>query len=462
MRLIDTFRRRQRRRRLRKQGRGDGTTLREFVYLDEISVVSLLSSRRGAITTEMTETEASSLQTEVSSSASVDALVAQGSVGSRLQADASQSRQAVRKAVIQATFKDLYDSEWPRLALRSSADVAPKPFATRDDLIRAAGSGDLTGFAIRSRDLARGSLVEVEVALETEPIYRVEAIVTDLLDMMRDRPSLYGVSDPQQFDDMVAVSQMLEKLMRGLVPLRGRVLNFGVVRSAEDEWVVRTDLLPPDLEDPDAVDPLLLVGIAEEALFWKDLRRVLFSGAPYRVLARIARPGLNATWTPIKLVDTLRDVIPGAAATLESLNRGVLGSFAGRDALPSGRDPAHRQELVAATLREYASMLAQSTGAVLDADEVDRAVAAIAAQDPPFNTALERRAALEPMTKTVEEALDSPVDREVAARLRSAAYEKHRTTSIVTARTSIEPGESVEPGSRPDRILDCELVAIYW
>ena len=36
--------------------------------------------------------------------------------------------------------------------------------------------------------------------------------------------------------------------------------------------------------------PLHVVGVSEEALFWKDIKRVLFSRAEFFVMCRVSRP----------------------------------------------------------------------------------------------------------------------------------------------------------------------------
>ena len=85
---------RQRRRKLAlRKNKG---SLREFIYLDEVSVYSLNASRLGAIASEFTETEKASLNVGVQNSfgAGVD-------IGS----------QVVRKSIVQTTFKEFYDNE---------------------------------------------------------------------------------------------------------------------------------------------------------------------------------------------------------------------------------------------------------------------------------------------------------------------------------------------------------------
>ena len=84
---------------------------REFIYLDEVSVVSLLASLHGeikqSVTDKLTQTEESSLTSSVSGGPKVGAFSLQSKVGSTR----SSAREVVRRAVIQSNFRDLWRSD---------------------------------------------------------------------------------------------------------------------------------------------------------------------------------------------------------------------------------------------------------------------------------------------------------------------------------------------------------------
>ena len=98
--------------RLRKRWHSAASTqnepLREFVYLDEVSLYSLVASQVGLIVTELTETQASSFQSEFNASLGLSGPIAKAELGSRMQSAQSQSSQVLRKSVVQSTFKQLY------------------------------------------------------------------------------------------------------------------------------------------------------------------------------------------------------------------------------------------------------------------------------------------------------------------------------------------------------------------
>ena len=79
----------------------------------------------------------------------------------------------------------------------------------------------------------------------------------------------------------------------------------------EKEWLVHRRVLN-QLSEDDTLQrrPVYIVGVAEQSLFWKDIRRVLFSGSRFRVLCRVAQDGIQESWTPVKLAHVLDAVLP--------------------------------------------------------------------------------------------------------------------------------------------------------
>ena len=106
-------------RRLKPQKAPENLTglLREFVYLDEVSVYSILASRKGAIATEFTESQTASLNSDVGGSVGVGFGGTKATFDSKVQAGHVQGSQVLRKAIIQTSFKELYDIEQASLAL---------------------------------------------------------------------------------------------------------------------------------------------------------------------------------------------------------------------------------------------------------------------------------------------------------------------------------------------------------
>jgi hypothetical protein len=365
------------RRRWRKASWNENEPLREFVYLDDVSVYSLVASQVGMIVTELTETQATSLQSDVSGSVSATAGFAKAEVGSRLQASETQGSQVLRKAIIQTTFKQLRDQlyrsdrDGRSLALRPIGSYQPPAWIRSvGDLERAAIEGAGSDWIIDPERLRRGQLVELEVRLEAEPIFHASAVIAGVLDFVQDDPAVFGVQNPAELTQIRAITRMLEKLLVGLVPLRGRAVDYEVVELQGKEWLVHRAMLDHLSDPPSHVRPLYLVGVAEQALFCKDVRRVLFSGSSYCILARLARDKLQRSWTPVKLVEVLRDVIPEFAAIVDSTSRDFLTTLR----TPVTSDPPDsgtsrfREILVT-----YASLLADRVGVSVSDQELEEA-----------------------------------------------------------------------------------------
>lgn len=90
--------------------------LREFVYLDEVSLLSLLSSQKGEITDSTSE------QASEGSEGSIDAtvganpgFVAKAEITSRYQTTNSSTIQTSRKATVQSRFRDLHEIDGLRI-----------------------------------------------------------------------------------------------------------------------------------------------------------------------------------------------------------------------------------------------------------------------------------------------------------------------------------------------------------
>lgn len=447
------LRRRRRRPRRRQQGEAAGS-LREFVYLDEVSVYSLMASQVGLIVTELTETQASSLQSEVSSGIGIAAPF-KAEVGSKVQGSESSSSQILRKAIIQTTFRDLRESAERSGALRLAVTTEPPPSVSSLDDVRALGRSDSRSpWVVSPESLKRGELVEMDVHLEAEPIYQADAVMSGLLEIVQDDPAAFGVKDLSELAQARLMSRMLDKVLAGLVPLRGRAVQYDAVDVDGESWLIHSDVVT-QLQTPISRVPVYLVGVAQEALFWKDVRRVLFSGSCYRVLARLNADGLRPSWTPVKLVDVLRDVMPDFADVMDAMNKGVIAAMS---SAVSAQQSLTAQDRVGALVTEYASLLSERTGVEVDPKEV--VIGGDFGVGPGgLPSVHEIRKALAPITRLVEERSGQKLDRDVAADYRVAAIA--RAGLFDASSTNVPPVVAADE-ERDERFLDSEIVAIYW
>lgn len=175
----------------RKTNKGFYPKRREFVYLDEVSVRSILASQKGGIPTQFTETQTASQNSEVNSSVGVGLSGTKANLGAKMQAGQVETTQVLRKAIIQTNFKELYDIEHSELVLRlTNPDDLPSVDLTRG-LERILNSSERTDLLIDPHTLHRGDLLEVEVELEADPIYRMATIITTFFELTEDNKELF-------------------------------------------------------------------------------------------------------------------------------------------------------------------------------------------------------------------------------------------------------------------------------
>ncbi len=461
MNLHERFRRWRRKRRLRRAARKRGeATLREFVYLDEVSVFSLISSRLGPVATEFTATESSSLTGDVMGTTGVSAGVLKSQIQSRSQTTQTQGTQVLRKATVQATFKELYEHLEDGFLLRPATETPPDARDARD-LETALERCRTDGWATPTHDLVRGELIEIEVELNAEDIFRVGAVVGAFLEMFQEAPELLGPDVREQLRQALSMNAVLTKLLAGLVPVRGQAIDYLTVRAADQEWVIHRMVLQQLRKGwVKHTQPLDVVAVAEASLFWKDIRRVLFSGSRYSLLCRIGRDGLQGDWTPVKLVDVVRGLAPEVAAQINAAGQDLVVAMNRGTAATSQGGDSHAKMLEA--LQTYGRTLATQYGKEWDpallvgdilAPDRPRAWATVEEQRPPF----------EALTRRMQDTFGFNPDRELTATLRFQALAQAGLVPLVGPVGG--PNDSVlvsQPAESRSRILDTELIAIYW
>lgn len=193
---------------LRRRGRGAAPPkltgpLREFVYLDEVSIYSLLASRGGAVVSELTESQSSTSTSEVGGTVRGTAGLLASEVRSKLQDTRTSGTQVVRKTIVQASFKELIEAQQDSLALRPQArDLADRPSDGRA-LAQAAEDRRWSGRIADPDRLKRGDLVEIRVELEAAPIFRFGTTLSSLIEMFKDAPELFDVGGQAEMGAIV-------------------------------------------------------------------------------------------------------------------------------------------------------------------------------------------------------------------------------------------------------------------
>ena len=442
---------------------------REFVYLDEVSVLSILASRTGRIATESTESQTTSQSNEVNGSLGVGLGETKANLGTKVQTSQVEASQVSRKAIIQSSFKDLYDIERSALVLRpASLEHLP----TVDSILaleRLLGSPEGAGLVVDARTLNRGELLEVDVELEADPIFRMATIITTFVGLMEDNEELLQNAVTAQLPEIRSVSRLLDSLLAGLVPIRGRLVDFEWTRICSRDVLVHRSLLSqiPTSAQPETY-PAFLVGVAQNDLFWKDIRRVLFSQARHTVFCRLATNGLTDKWSPVKMADVFSgitsdfdEMILGLGDELMSgFKRGVRSATAGTTVgapLTKLNHDAQNGELL---LRNYAESLADYHKRNLEPSAIEALTHGVSFAENWLDSVDAYRPVFAEVTKKVDDSLEVETPPNVAYGLRLQALGQSRIEAPIAIDGSTTSGNLPEP--RRERFLDSEIIAIYW
>lgn len=263
--------------------------LREFVYLDEVSLKSLLVSQQGELATEFTDQNVLVEQSELSSKLSVAPKGVGAEVSSRFQSTSTLGRQTLRKAVAQSQFKSLLELDSINIRFQNKAKGA-------ETLSLEHLAQPETALSVSVDRLSRGDLVELEVELTADPIYRFNMTMAEMSDLATKYPEIMNAQGAADVLEQVGpVSKMLEQLLVGLVPIRARCLNLVVAeRDGVQHVVMKSHAESLGLK----TQPIDVVGVTDLDQYWKDVRRVLFAHGSFRMLGRVSRDGLHDDWVP--------------------------------------------------------------------------------------------------------------------------------------------------------------------
>ncbi|MBZ6137115.1 DUF6414 family protein [Streptomyces olivaceus] len=436
---------------------GEENPLREFMYLDEVSVTSLMSSRKGAIPSEITETFSTSARTEATRAAESDLKVLKISGGSVLESTQTKDRQVLRKATIQATFRDLHLHEQNKLALAPIPPGAPVPTLSQiRGYFRSPEQDSSSQWFISPQRLNRGDLVEVEVELQADPIFQVSTFLSSFLDMITDSEELTGQVDQTQAAKVREFNAILERLRVGLIPIRCRIIDYRTVRTIAGDCLVHRRVLEelPQEERPTSY-PTYLVAVTEQDLYWKDTRRILFANAEVRILCRLNRAGIQLSWNAVKLADMVGSVLPEFSEMMSNLGTEAL------QAMMNNSQDSSVSEQEAQVLVIFAQLVAGRNGINLD-DSATVEIERLAQQNAHLLSAGDldqERIAFSRLLEYMQSQHGATLEADQAVNLRAQA----RSQVALRRGLTLRPASAVtSPTTEAGRFLDSEVIAIYW
>lgn len=429
--------------------------LREFVYVDDVSVYSLLASLKGPVVTELTETQARALRDDMRIGGGIGAGFAKLEGAATTSHENTESTQVLRKATIQTSFAELLRAVREDLVLEGSSDGGTSE--GHNEELGALAQDRRDRRAIPETELVRGRLVEIDIELSTEPVYEAARVIRYFSEMIGRDGHYYGISPSEELAEARVVERMVERLSAGLVPLRGVAKDHQVVTQDGGDVIVQNDLLDR-LEVPeDRIRPLYVVGVVDESRFWKDARRLLFSENTYRGLVRISRDGIHDAWTPLKLADVFSKVAPDLGREVSRINEIVLPAMSAGFGQSAGTPRLHLREAI----RSYGRHLAAASG--VEVPEIDVAHAAELCELPTTGdlTVEAWRDLTNPVTQLIRDRAGEGLDRLTLTEVRLASLLAFQE---VRKQRPLEPQEGeefIESLPRPG-YLEAEFIALYW
>lgn len=449
-----------RRHRRIRAAKTDTAPLREFVYLDEISVYSLLASRQGALASEYTDVRTATAAAEVGSISSVTAGVLQEGQSSKIIGSDMQSVQVVRHSTIQAAFKELREGEDDKLAISPLPHDKPvPPINTWAEMSAVVDADTIAPWIIDPSRLTRGQLIEVEIELSADDVFKISSAVAAMVEIFKDNALALPPADREKLLEIAAINRVLDKLLVGLVPIYCRAVEYRVIQLDGKELIIHERLLRRLPENP-AIRccDLNLVGVTEQRLFWKDLRRVLFSGAQFRMMCRLNHGRLRSRWLPIKLVDVVGHIAPGLDRAVEQLGTTVFTQVHMRNSSDSEMRRRMREALIS-----YAVSLAAEGGVVVDPASVKADGLPTDAHCGSYGSSAGRRAAFAAIEQYLRDSVALTIDPDSAVALRQASLVNAGIDSRGRALVANwAPPPPAMTGDSRRYLLDTEVVAIYW
>jgi hypothetical protein len=437
------------------QGSATTPPLREFVYLDEVSLRSLLASQTGALTTEITNLINRADEAEIAGSISAGTTFMPGvnaEVSSRYQTTNSQGSQTSRKAIVQSLFKEF--RELPSVNLAIEPSLVSERHQSVETLV-----AKQAGLAVSSVDLRRGVLVEIEVELVADPIFRFSTIISELGDMSDEYPEMLGSESTSGIMAQARpINRVLQRMLAGLIPLKARAVNLVVIKAEGAEYVVdRHALEGLEIES----DPLYIVGVTEHLSYWRDVRRVLFGGAKFTVLGRVARDGLHDSWVAVKLAEVLAEIAPEFPAAIDAV--GKVGYAA-----PVDVAEVRQQTALLNALQLFVAGGAEKTGFAIDDEKAIKYAGISQSLIGNATTAGGQREAFRVIAAELSKdaAAELTPDEWLELRVRARADAKldlFRGPSKLSQYSTKPPKEAAEVAEQnSELLLDTEIIAIYW
>lgn len=297
--------------------------VREFVYLDETSVESLLASVDGEILVQRTNTASKSTEAGIAGKFRAKSPFGHASFAPTLKQSRGSEVQELHKSVAQSAFARFRSKNLTKFAIRPlpAKGLGRRVRRRLKDLdpkaIRNCGQG------IPLSDLERGDLLEFETDLVAADIFKARTAISAVTDVVDAYPSFLEVDLRESLKLARPLTALIDSLTGASIPVVGESPSIQLAEIGGVRWLVNSSLHAATGAKPQVA----LEGVALQQWFWGDVGRILFRPARYRMLCRVVNPVLTDTASGSYAGSILRTVSDDLADTVDGLGTMFLGAL---------------------------------------------------------------------------------------------------------------------------------------
>jgi hypothetical protein len=249
--------------------------LREFIYIDEVSVVSLLAS----LTREVTEGRTDIDMTEnrkrwkfrLKAALSHIPIVGGGSASRETVSVDRDTEEIVRRSQIESKFDELY-AETSSYFQLSEKD---------------------TKSGIPASNLSEGGLLEVDVEFSGHELFHYYKAFQYLIDVAEGAEYEFDNQEKQAIE-------LMGSLFGDQIPVVGELEDYVLVDGAIQEKDENADI--------EGAESLWIAGTLDPEMLWQEPSQFLYEENKFTAYVRVSEAQIQNDWDPIKLTRVIKSI----------------------------------------------------------------------------------------------------------------------------------------------------------
>lgn len=306
--------------------------LREFVYIDQRSVRSLLASTdSGRVAAEQTDRESNVDTKQNSANVGAGSGPVNAGIGTnRTTHQGNETENVYSFDLIQSKFTRLYEHE----------EINPKISLAAD------GEYDLQD-GLELSTLDRGAVLEFRGTIRLHPLYRVFRAIEYI-----------DTAAPDEADISEGEMQLIEESLGNKIPIEIEVDGLSIDRDGR-------------ISEGTQGDAFNVVALLDETELWTEPIQTLASNKQFRIFCRVE--SIRPDWYPMKLIRVLESISSDLAESfnedLESELQAAMDRFEAQVEATTENTGFDKQKL-----REFVEFLGERAENSISEDEIDEVV----------------------------------------------------------------------------------------